>query len=296
MKCFYHKSDHDGRCSAAIIYNKFGNMCEFIGVDYYDKFPFEDINIGETIIMVDYSLSPEYMYKLSCMDIDLIWIDHHSFIINESDNIDMDFSNLKGIRDINFAACELTWKYFYNEPVPYSVKLLSLFDSWKWREISCDKNVYPFEYGLKLQDTRVKSKLWLDLFNSDKNSKLIKNIVDDGNIIIKYNEYVNKSIIKNHSYEILFDGKYKSLVVNSPNATSLIFDSIDSDKYDLLIIFSRKEKLWKINLYSSINSDIDVSKIAYLYGGGGHKNSAAFFIDNIQILIKKNENNFKRSK
>lgn len=64
MKCFYHSADLDGHCSGAIV-KQMHKSCEIIGIDYGDKFPYEVIEDGEIIFMVDFSLQPfDRMIKL----------------------------------------------------------------------------------------------------------------------------------------------------------------------------------------------------------------------------------------
>jgi len=53
MKCFYHSSDLDGHCSGAIVKQEYAD-CEMIGIDYGNKFPWDSIEIRETVFMVDF--------------------------------------------------------------------------------------------------------------------------------------------------------------------------------------------------------------------------------------------------
>jgi hypothetical protein len=102
--CFYHKSDLDGICSAAIV-KHFVPECELYGMDYGDEFPWAallpqgacpDIVSAppavvqmelecllrrklcepRTVYMVDFSLPPEDMKTLAEVS-NLVWIDPH---------------------------------------------------------------------------------------------------------------------------------------------------------------------------------------------------------------------------
>ena len=282
MKCFYHSADLDGKCSGAIVYSKYNKMCEMFGYDYAQKFPMEEISAGETIIMVDIAIQPnELMHTLNNM-CDLVWIDHHTSAIKASEEEPFEFNNARGIRDINFAACELTCKFFYgNVDVPYAVRLLGLYDIWKQNQ---NEDALPFQYGMKVRNTSVESNLWLDLFNADKTSKIIRDIIADGKTIIKYETKQNESICRFYSFEFTFE-KYKCISINKNLPSSIAFNSIyDESKHDIMFAFNRKSNIWSVSLYTT-KSNIDVSEIAKRYGGGGHKQAAGFNIPDINLII-----------
>ena len=76
MKCFYHSTDLDGRCSGALIKWRHPE-CELIGIDYGQAFPWHLVDSGECVWMVDFCLQPhEDMIRLA-RKCDLIWINHH---------------------------------------------------------------------------------------------------------------------------------------------------------------------------------------------------------------------------
>jgi oligoribonuclease NrnB/cAMP/cGMP phosphodiesterase (DHH superfamily) len=71
--------------------------------------------------MCDISFPKEEMEKLRTK---LTWIDHHISALNQNGHLDYD-----GIQRTDFAACELTWQYFFpNEPMPEIVRLLGRYD------------------------------------------------------------------------------------------------------------------------------------------------------------------------
>ena len=48
--------------------------------------------------------------------------------------------------------------------------------------------------------------------------------------------------------------------------------------------YDGKIKKWVVSLYTT-KINIDVSKIAKLYGGGGHKGAAGFVSDDINLFL-----------
>ena len=133
----YHDIDADGWMSGAIVkhwfktnnqyYNIIGGErnqgligvstpeITFIGYNYGQPIP--DLSEYNTIIMCDISFPLINMLEIAdrlmdaeTLETDFIWIDHHISAIKENISVEAD-----GIRNTNFAACELTWKFFFPE-------------------------------------------------------------------------------------------------------------------------------------------------------------------------------------
>ena len=109
MICFYHRADLDGKCSGAIIKQKYPK-CKMVGVDYGDdidellKMP----ETGEEVYMVDFCFEPfEYMEILNT-HCHFHWIDHHKSAMDEYEKSSLP---LLGIREIGVSGAELTWEY-----------------------------------------------------------------------------------------------------------------------------------------------------------------------------------------
>jgi nanoRNase/pAp phosphatase (c-di-AMP/oligoRNAs hydrolase) len=76
--------------------------------------------------------------------------------------------------------------------------------------------------------------------------------------------------VKSFAYYTFFEG-YEAVVVNIGHVGSEIFDSIK--KKPLLIMYVYDGKDYKVSLRSE---EVDVSKIALKYGGGGHPGASGF--------------------
>lgn len=273
MKCYYHSSDLDGHCSGAIVLNKHPE-CEMIGVNYNETLNKSDITDGETVYIVDFSFSADVMEWLN-LKADLIWIDHHKSAIEKCDHIE----NIRGIREIGKAGCELTWEFLHpNHEIPHGVWLLGRYDVWDHEDI----NVLPFQYGIRNQgDTRPESEngseLWFNILSDFTD---IGRIIDVGLNILRYQAAQDAMYAKGMSYEAEFHG-YNVIVMNKAYSNSKIFDSVyDPDKHDFMILFGVKPGEIKYSLYCD-KPEIDVSAIAVQYGGGGHKGAAGFYSDKI---------------
>ncbi|MDO8622611.1 MAG: DHH family phosphoesterase [archaeon] len=265
----YFHNDLDGRASAAIVYRKFGNVVKFIECSYKDTIDLSIIKPQDKVIIVDFSFRPEIMEKVYSVTSDVIWIDHHKTAL------DYKYSKIpKGIRDIKYSGCELTWKYYYpTEDMPTFIRLIGDMDMWRWKY----NDTMAFTTGLLLYDQTPNSKLWLSLFReyeNDENS-YFSELTQQGYYCVKFRENFCKEYLEQYGFETKFEG-YTCFALGLAEFGSLAFgDKIK--KYDILISFEFDGTNWTVGLYSE-KENIDVGKLAQKYGGGGHKGAAGFTV------------------
>lgn len=269
MLCIYHIADHDGKGSAAIV--KYAHKeCELLGYNYDQEIPYDEISKHDKIVICDISFPMEYMFKLHA-EKDLTWIDHHASAIAQYDAYLEKAGGLgiKGSRAIGKAAIELTWEYFFpDKPVPEGVHLLALNDLFDLR----DKRVRPFEYAFQAQGVnRPYDYVWKDLFEGKTDINLM---VEKGSAILSYIKHRDYRLVRNMAFEGTYNG-LRCIAANMPQAGSDFFESLDNIKnYDFMVSFSlNKRNRWNLS-FRSTTDDVDVSKIAAAFGGGGHKRAA----------------------
>ena len=269
MLCIYHIADHDGKGSAAIV--KYAHKdCELLGYNYDREIPYEEIEKHQDIVICDISFPMEYMFKLH-NEKNLIWIDHHASAMAAYDEYLAKVGGLgiKGIRDTSCAAIEHTWRYFFpDKEMPLGIRLLSLNDIFDLR----DKRVRPFEYAFQsLGVNRPYEKVWRDLFEGRID---IDRMVEKGEAILSYIRHRDYRLVRNMAFEGTFDGM-RFIAVNMPQAGTDFFESLDNiQNYDFMVSFSlNKRGKWNMS-FRSTTEEIDVSKIAAKFGGGGHKKAS----------------------
>jgi len=288
MYVFYHRSDLDGLCSAAIIKHKYPDI-QCIGIEYGDKFPWELFqpvivqsykqNEGpyeshlkavekQEIFMADFSLPIKDMVWLNDFH-SLTWIDHHIIAIQDAEKYNL---NAKGLQQVGVGACELTWNYLYpNIDVPQTIVYLSNYDVWKLD----DPRTLKFQYGCKNLDTSLdNTTFWSSIIEND--ITFVVDLLLRGKYILEFVTEDNKKYLKEYGTEIEFEG-YKSLVCNKGMASSQLFDSQwDESKYDIMIaVVMLPNKKWRVSLYTT-KKEINVGEIAKKFGGGGHTSAAGF--------------------
>jgi oligoribonuclease NrnB/cAMP/cGMP phosphodiesterase (DHH superfamily) len=255
-----------------------------IGVDYNDELDRSLIleYVKETVFVVDFSFNYDDMKWLK-EETKLIWIDHHKSAIEKMGDFKCD-----GIRYLEKqndkpsdkkSGCELTWNYLYpDEKMPCSVYYLGRYDVWDHEDI----NILPFQYGLRMEEnTHPESEIWPYILRT---STYVKDFIDgyihNGKIILDYQDEQNKKHIEAMGFETVFE-ELRAIVVNKPMSNSKVFDSVyNESKHDIMIIFGIKQGEYKYSLYST-KENVDCSKIATKYGGGGHKGAAGFHLDKL---------------
>jgi len=280
MYCFYHSADFDGHCSGAIVKRMFPEV-KLRGIDYGQQFPWEEVEPGETVFMVDFTLQPfEDMARL-IKYADVIWLDHHIAAIRERDAWG-ELLTYYGEQEVGLAGCELTWNYLYpNKTMPMAVYHTGRFDVWDHSH----EYTLPFQSGLKLYNSNPNNnELWDELLEPGEN-KLFYEILDKGCVVLDYITADNEKYVAACAFETSFEG-YRALVVNKMLTNSQLFDSMfEESNCDFMVTFGWQRGKWLVSLYSP-EGGVDVSVIAVKYGGGGHANASGFRAKRLPFELK----------
>lgn len=283
--CVYHSRDLDGWCSGAIV----KDYCEkqdvgFVGLgwDYGDPIPTIDQIGNRLLVLTDVSFPMLGMEFFSCTG--LVWIDHHLSAISNYQSSTIE--HISGMRTVKFAACELTWQYFFETDVPEMVELLGRYDSFRHQGAHDESHVWNFQLGARnrvvgLDETfellQLYLKLWPNFFDSQ--SSLIKEICKEGKTI--------DSFLRKEAGPI-FDGGFDF------TADNFLFRAINRERfnpvlvgidyhamgYDGIICFWFKKDRWMFSVYNE-NGQLDCSEFCKKRGGGGHKGAAGFQVEHI---------------
>lgn len=301
MKIFHH-NDLDGRCSAAIIAHTTNNFnkADFIEIDYVTPLPIEKVKENETVYFVDYSFTDtnlEALKKLLAKECKIIWVDHHhSSILSEEKYPEL--KNIEGLRIEGISGAALTYIWFYCnlnlsdfpnfstinelckyqfEYIPKFVQLVSDYDCWQWKY---GEETEFFELGTHTVNTNPeKTSIWEELLsnNMNKSNFALNNIVSAGKVIKAYETEMNTWYRNNFAFESEICG-HKCIVINKKGNSKMFGKKYY--EYPLVVTFAYNGKGFSYSLFSS-NPEVDCSKIAETFGGGGHKGAAGFFLDKL---------------
>lgn len=272
MKTFYHNADLDGQCSAAIVKHRYPET-ELIGMNYGDPFPWETIQLGEDMWVVDFHLDPfGDMVRLDHL-CRLIWIDHHKSAIEDAIAFNFIASGDQRL-SMDHAACELTWMLTHCchfAEVPEAVRFLGRYDIWKHAE---HPGSLEFQYGMRFQkDTRPENQdFWQRIFADE----LTEELVELGKTLLTYEDRQNAKYCAACAFEVELDG-LRCIAINKGLTGSLNFKSVyDPAKHDAMLTFvMRQPGKWTVSLYSD-KPEVDCSAICKARSGGGHRGAAGF--------------------
>ena len=285
MKCFHH-NDLDGRCAGAMVSQYMDNRdpSNFIEVDYV-KVPSADIvSRGEDVFIVDYSFTEKTAHQLKAF-IDkkchVIWIDHHQSSVDLLHHIDdpefqfLKSKNLHIVVDTKLCGAALTFMYFEYETGHSMPRFLRYVDDWdRWTKRHSETR--KFKLGIESIPHSPTDQIWRNLmFDSDTTEHLLQ----EGDIIERYVDKSNAAYCKAFAFKCTFEN-LNCYALNVRSNSEIFGDLINH--CDAVITFIYDGDVYRYSIYSA-NPEIDCSKIAVKYGGGGHKGAAGFESDRLYI-------------
>ena len=269
----YYHDDMDGFASAFAFY--------LYKEKDFDKVFYEPINHGDVmpidkvdkLIFLDFCPPEEDVKTYIKNGFNLIIIDHHA---SKKDIYDKYRDKCEFVYDIKHAGCELTRQHFTsNSQYQQLFKYIEDRDLWKFKY----PETKPVHAALLCLPKDFK--LWAKQFQI--HDGLVK-IYLKGRNILEYQDYLVKEIAKN---AIITDWpfephnkNYTILSVNTSILASEVCDYLlfeDERKVDFVAAFNFEYKKMRWQLRS--RDDFDVSEIAKINDGGGHRNAAGFVID-----------------
>jgi oligoribonuclease NrnB/cAMP/cGMP phosphodiesterase (DHH superfamily) len=264
--CLYH-NDADGRASAAVVRRYYNKQVVTIEMKYGDPLQWDRIEPAKRVIVVDFSLPLAQMHQLA-QGRELIWIDHHISAIRSLGKAAGEWA---GLQNTNEAACVLTWQYFYpDQPVPRALVLIGDRDVWRWAETDTG----PFDASLQQENTDpANDELWLPLLADD--STLLQSLIERGTILRAAQLNSIHRQVSAYGYPVIFEG-LRTLVINV-RGNGDFGSAIRAMNYPLGYCYIDSMQNGKLMTFVSLfSSEVDVSRIAQKFGGGGHPGAAGF--------------------
>lgn len=289
-------NDLDGYASGYIVSNHFSSQEKAFTILNYDKEPdLEKIKPGDIVTITDYSLTnSQYREILERVGDDghVIWCDHHISAI-ERYNEDPDLA-VEGIRSTKYCGAILTWCYFndldtddientpYDEfihKIPYWLRLVDAWDTWKLDS--------KYREEAELLNLAVQNILSMELMAKlDLSENSYKDYVEKGRNYREFRNQWSKALRDQYLFYKVQHGGFFGVdrmitlaVLNVGNANSEFFGD-EINKVDVCVTMCFNGRKWKVSLYSN-KPDIDCSKAATIFGGGGHKKAAGCYFEQL---------------
>lgn len=259
----YHAGCNDGFCAAWVAREQLGEegAVEYIPVNYGQPPP--PMDDWSMVYILDFSYSREVLQSLAARMSDIVVLDHHKTA--EEDLRDFCIPNSHVEFDMSRSGANMAWDHWFGGTPPLLVQYTEDCDLWKWkipgsREVNACIASFPHDF-----------KVWDELEACLQNS--VQRFADNGRAILRYQEQQIKRICKN-AIEIEMAG-HKILAVNSCCHFSEVAGKLAEDRPFGAVWFVRADgkRQWSLR---SRDGGVDVSEVAKLFGGGGHRNAAGF--------------------
>lgn len=284
MKCFHH-NDLDGRCAGAVVaqYTQNYNQEDYFEVDYIKPLPIDKISDNEEVYIVDYSFKEDTVWQLDEIlkkTQNVVWCDHHTSSLNLLKQRP-ELKNIKGLVQDKISGAALTYMYLYNcnfDSLPYCIKLVSDYDCWLHKY---DPDTTKFKIGIDTIEHNALNIIWHILFNEIDRHSVLNDIIDKGNTVKQYIDQDNTQYRQTWAYESEIDG-HKCLVINRKASSWIFGEKVNEYPITMVWVFNGEKYIYSIY---SIDPNVDCSKIAEKFGGGGHKGAAGF--THTELLFKK---------
>jgi len=275
----YHANCYDGFGAAWAAWARLGESADYLPVLYGNPPP--DLLECEVLYILDFSYEPGELADLIEKVPHITLLDHHKTAQATLAGIghSVDLENLKNPQpglfvqfDMKESGASLAYDYFFNNPThnmihrPAMINYLKDRDLWvfalaKSQEINVAVRSYPFDF-----------KVWnRDLMAPESHMRLMA----EGTTILKHQQQMVSEMCK--QAQRLSVGGYIAPVVNATVYFSEVGDLLCQQFPDApfaAYYLDRADGKRQWGLRS--RGEFDVSEVAKLYGGGGHKNAAGF--------------------
>lgn len=264
----YHKNCMDGKGAAYAAWRKFKETAIYLEVGYGEPIP--SIEDGSEVYILDFSYSKEILQELNSR-CKVVVLDHHKTA--QKDLEGLDFAHF----DMNKSGASLAWEYFHPNTIKNDhIKYIEDRDLWLWKmEGSKEYSIAAYSLIKNFRDfDRVSSEYMVE--SGDAMLLYQKTLLDS----ILQNSFVSKMEFNNEEYNVAM---VNSSVLQSELGMELLEKYPECD-------FSWVYREAKDDIYVSLRSNdskSDVSVIAKLFGGGGHRNASGLTQSLIRSKISK---------
>lgn len=273
----YHANCWDGFCAAWVARKALGEI-EAVAVSYGTPAP--DVN-GREVYIVDFSYKRPEMREILSVARSVVVLDHHKTAETELDGIVDEFclrpdlnanppnSAIPIVRfDLDKSGGRLAWEHFAYIGGWQDMQAPWLVDYTEDRDLWRHKLPYSEEVNAALRSYPLSFDMW------DRFSTLTQNaFVDEGKAIRRREKQIVNEHTR-HARRIRFDG-HMIWAVNATVLYSEIAGELAKGEPFAAVYFDRDDgkRQWSLR---SDDGGLDVSKIAFARGGGGHFHAAGF--------------------
>jgi hypothetical protein len=270
--CFYHAGCPDGFGAAWSVRRAWGEDAWFVARGHEDRARMADCE-DAVVAFVDIAPALDELHELAEVAAQVIILDHH---VTARDRLWTGASEVNALEaeghvlhfDLLRSGSVLAWQYFHpDDATPELLRYVEDQDLWNWTLPDSDAvnaaiASYPRTY-----------EIWDEL-----SAQPIERLVEQGAPILRANRMEVERRL-DHARPIALGTRRIEAVNASTNRAQIGHElakrAAFGDEWGLVYRVEGAE------VYATIYSigDLDISRVALEYGGGGHKNASGFHVD-----------------
>ncbi len=269
--CFYHSGCPDGFGAVWSVHRAWGDDAWFVARGHEDRVRMGDCE-DALVAFVDIAPDKDELRELADVAAQVIVLDHH---VTAFDRLTSDPGYVNELEaeghelrfDLSHSGSVLAWQYFHpDEPVPDLLRYVEDQDLWNWALPDSDAvnaaiASYPREF-----------EVWDRLAQEP-----IEALVEQGKPILRANRIEIERRL-DHANPIALGTKRIEAVNASINRSQIGHELAKRAQFgpEWGLVY----RVEAAEVYATIYSigDLDISKIAVEFGGGGHKNASGFHV------------------
>jgi oligoribonuclease NrnB/cAMP/cGMP phosphodiesterase (DHH superfamily) len=272
----YHSHCNDGFGAAWATWKvlKDSGLVELHAASYGKEPPYNLINAGVNVHIVDFSYPPHQFLTLCSMAKTVTMLDHHKTAIESFAQYVDDLPENSTVRfNTAKSGAMLAWTHYHpHRQPPRIIEHIEDRDLWLFR---LD---YTKEVHLNLSTLPKELPIWDELIERTNRSGFeFKTFVEGGAAIKRYYDNLIQNILSTNKSKVKVDG-LEGLGCNCPGALASDLGHELANESGTFGLTWELLKGTDVKCSLRSNGDYDISALAKNFGGGGHKNAAGFVI------------------
>lgn len=240
---------------------------------------------GRDVYLLDFSYKRPVMEKIVQQAASVTVLDHHKSAEADLKSMFVDGAGLRGVFDTEKSGARLAWEWFHpKDEVPFFVRLVEDRDLWRFAiPYSKEFNAAFFSYEYEFAT-------WCHLNEIEDCGTLYNLYLNAGKAIERAQQKTVKELVGKLRHDRYFhklddgDGAVPAPCANLPYTLASDAANLMAEGAPFAATYYQDAEGQFVFSLRSKEAGADVSEVAKLYGGGGHKHAAGFRIAMLEDL------------
>ncbi len=269
--CYFHAGCPDGFGAAWAVWRAWGSGGRYLPRGHEDGLELRQV-VDAQVVFVDIAPSNELLRQIASQARQVVVLDHHvssreRYVSDPGLHEEIQRGGHEVSYDLSHSGAVLAWQHFHpREPTPALLRYVEDQDLWSWKlpdsePVNAAIGSYPRDF-----------ETWDELA-----ARPLEELVEEGTPILRSQRIEVERVVKS-AHPLRLDGR-RIEAVNAPNLRSSIGHELAQRASFGLpwgAVYRLNGRRVDVSVYSI--GELDVSRVAARYGGGGHRNAAGFSV------------------